>query len=560
MLKSLKIENYALIERSELEWGPRLNLITGETGAGKSMVVEAMGLVLGRRADAGVLRDPDKKCVVEATFAVCPDDWKDLEEIDDPGDEIVIRREILPSGKSRAFVNDTPANLQTLKKITDRLADVHAQNESVLLQNPDVQMEILDKYSALDDELKRYSSLFGEYRQAQTRLDQLRENRQRSLREAEFLRFQYDELNKAGLKPGEDDALEAEILRMSRAEEIGETISARINELENDENAVVNVLAAGTRALEKLSSICPELAVEAQKLAEARLLVADAVAELERIAQNIEHDPRTAERLQRRHNQLNKLKVKYGAKSVDELIAMAADIAGRLADMESADEQIPVLEGEIRRMENEILTAAAKLESRRQTAASRLDARVNDLLEAVGFKGAAFYTEIARIVGPLEYRNERVKVTPKGFNAVRFMVKTNVGMPFGPLDVVASGGEISRILLALKTALADEMELSTLIFDEIDTGVGGETALKVGRVLETLAEKHQVLAVTHLPQIAARKGNHYYVYKVTENGKTTSHIVKLEGRERETEIAKMMSGAETPSDAALRSARELIAG
>ncbi len=558
MLKSLTIENYALIARTEIQWGPRLNLITGETGAGKSMVVGALGLVLGRRADAAVLRDPEKKCVVEATFGVRPAEWTDFEDVEISEDELIVRREILPSGKSRAFVNDSPANLQTLRKIADRLADVHGQNESVLLQNPEVQLEILDKYAGLD--LHSYTAQYKTFRQTATRLAELKEANVRALREAEFLRFQSEELGKAALVSGEDDVLERDLARMSRAEEIGAVVSGRISVLETDENSTVNVLAATVKTLERLSSVCPELGTEAQKLAEARLLISDAVAELERVVESIELDPHQIERLQRRLNLINKLKVKYGARTVDDLLTILNDVNERLRVVDEAADEIPRLEAELWRLEKSVLAAAATLEKARKQAATALDQKVNELLEAVGFRGAAFYTDVSRLEGETPFDGASVKTTATGFNAVRFMVRTNVGSNFGPLDVVASGGETSRILLALKTALAEKMELSLLIFDEIDTGVGGETALKVGRVLESLAVKHQVLAVTHLPQIAARSGNHYYVYKESDGEKTVSRIVQLDGDERTTEIAKMMSGAETPSEAALRSARELIAG
>lgn len=558
MLKSLTIENYALIAHTEIEWGTRLNLITGETGAGKSMVIGAMGLIFGRRADAAVLRVPDKKCVVEAIFMIQSGEWKDFEDVEIDDDELVIRREILPSGKSRAFVNDSPANLQTLRKIADRLADVHGQNESVLLQNPDVQLEILDKYAGLD--LRPYAMKFKSYRHALGRLAELKAAGARALREAEFLRFQSEELGKVALKPGEDDELERDLARMSRAEEIGATVSGQVSILEADENSVTHVLAAAVKSLEKLSGVCPELGAEAQKLAEARTLVSDAVAELERIVESIELDPRELERLQRRLNVVNKLKVKYGARTVDDLLTIQNDVNERLSVMDGAADEIPRLEAELARWEKDLPAAAAGIEQARKAAAKRLDEKVNALLEAVGFKGAAFFTEVSRIPGDIPYEGATVKATASGFNAVRFMVRTNVGSNFGPLDLVASGGEISRILLALKTALAEKMDLSLLIFDEIDTGVGGETALKVGKVLEALAAKHQVLAVTHLPQIAARNGNHYYVYKETDGETTVSRVVRIDGESRATEIAKMMSGAESPSEAALRSARELIAG
>ncbi|MDW8333174.1 MAG: AAA family ATPase, partial [Bacteroidia bacterium] len=304
MLKLLTIENYALIDHAQIEWGPGLNLITGETGAGKSIVVEALGLALGRRADASVLREADKKCIVEALFHVGADDFKDFEEdeVEILDNELILRREIAPSGKSRAFVNDAPVNLQTLRKIADRLAEMHGQNEGVQLLRPEVQLELLDRYAGLSQELSAYRSRFDDHCRTAAQFAQLNRENEQLRREAELLRFQYEEVQKAGLKPGEDERLEREWTRLSRAEEIGAALAGHIAALENDERSVANVLAAAVKALEKFSSLCPELAAEAQKLSEARVLVRDAVGELERVAESLETDPRELDRLQRRLN------------------------------------------------------------------------------------------------------------------------------------------------------------------------------------------------------------------------------------------------------------------
>ena len=551
MLQRLYVQNYALIEEVDISFPAGLNILTGETGAGKSMLMGAIGLILGKRAEASALLFPDKKSVIEAVFL--PEDpaliqsIEGMDDLDWESGELILRREISPAGKSRAFINDSPVNLNLLRAVASALVDLHGQHDGQQLLEPAFQLRLLDQYAGIQAQTEAFALLYRNWSKLAREIDAMIAQEAEAKRQSDFLRFQTEELNKANLSEEEEQRIDQELNLLEHAETIRETVGKNLFELFEDELSVYNRISNITRSLEKAGSLEERIAIEANRLNDLKYQMDDIASELQKIIDGIDTDPKTLTKLQERQSLYNKLKLKYGVKSVTELIALREQFAAQLLQFDTLEERIQESQALLQSYFQQVTEAGNLLSAARNTAAAELSQRIQQELPEVGLAKAAF--QISLIA--------QRTCSATGFDEIRFMIRTNPGSPFGKLEDIASGGEISRVMLAIKAALAEKAALSVLIFDEIDTGISGEVALKVGKVMEKLAQNHQILTITHLPQIAGRGEHHFFIYKELKDGKTFSRIRKLSFDDRVQEIAVMMSG-ENPSAAALASARELL--
>lgn len=565
MLGKLYIRNFALIEELEIQLGPGFNVLTGETGAGKSLLLGAIGLILGKRVDYSMIFQPDQKCIVEATFQRIPPGilalLDQMEEFDlDQGEQVVIRREASPSGKSRAFVNDTPVPLTLLREVTGMLVDLHGQHENQRLLSPEQQLQLLDQYAGTQAMVADFAQQLGAVKALYKELEQLQQEEQKAREQQDYFRFQAEELSQAQLKDGELEELEQQLDLLSNAEEVQQTLGQASSVLYDEEDSVYNRLAEVLHQLEKVADLNNEIKSQTVQLQELSYALEEASRSFERIAGDIETDPAALEEVEERIQLLNQLLRKFNVAEVSDLMGIRDEYLSKVGRFDSLGTEIASLERSIAQKEKSLVTLGLELEKARQQAVPGLRKEVDQLLLEVGLEQAAFDVAIDRITqsdGMLQIEKQAVRPSPTGLNQVGFRIRTNKGMPWGTLSETASGGEVSRVMLAIKAALASKAELSVLIFDEIDTGISGEVANKVGRVMQKLSHQYQLIAITHLPQIAGKGDRHFQIYKESSSNTTVSHIRALDEPERIFELAKMLSG-ENPSESALSNARELL--
>lgn len=549
MLRKLHIQNYAIIHELEIDFLAGLNIITGETGAGKSILAGALGLVLGERADSTVLQDKDKKCFVEAVFDTGRKEViRFLKENDlDAGEELVIRREIAANGKSRAFVNDTPVNLNQLKSLSLMLVDLHQQFDTLELNSASFQQEVLDALANNIERLKQYHLIFHSYGRSKKELEALQEQQTAANAALDYNRFLFDELEEAGFKENELEELDAELKLLNNAENVKLQLSGICYELAESDQPLVQQLKSLQNKLHSLDQYHTGIADLAKRLYSAQLELQDIAEELEHINQGVQY---SAERIQFINDRLSlgyKLQKKHGVNSTGELLKIQNNLQQKLNDILNIGEAISKKDKET----NELLEQAAQLakgisENRKKTAGPFIE-NVNALLAKVGMPNARFKVEIDPLPGLAE----------NGADSIAFLFDANKSNRFDPLQKVASGGELSRLMLCIKSLVARKLQLPTLIFDEIDTGISGEAARQVGNIMKELAASHQLISITHQPQIAARADAHYFVYKGIRNDKIVTSVRKLSNDERITSIAQMLSG-EKPTAAALQNAKEMV--
>lgn len=548
MLKTLLIRNYALIDHLELAPASGLNIITGETGAGKSIMLGALGLVMGNRADTKVLFHPDEKCVVEANFHLPDAELAPvLEEAGvDFESDCILRREIAPSGKSRAFINDTPVSLESLRRVADALIDVHSQHETLQLASQAYQLSVLDAYAGLQARTAEMAAAYKAYQKVGKELADVQARIQAAARERDFTVFQLEELDKLAVQPGEVEALEQELTLLANAEDIQLKINQADQLLQSGEGDVLSRLKAATQAVERAGAFSPTLAALAGRLQSSLIELKDIAAEVEAEGAKMEFDPRRLEVVQDRIGQLNLLLKKHGVTSTDALLALREDLSRTLAGMEGLDESVEQLAAEQVRLRKAAEGVAAALSMLRQAAIPMLEAEMAALLAEVGMPNAR-----------LQIDRQPAALSADGQDQIRILFSANKGVTPQELKNAASGGEFSRLMLCLKYVLAGKTHLPTLIFDEIDTGISGEIALRVGRLMARMAERHQLLVITHMPQIAAKGSRHYFVFKQEKADRTYTNLRELRDEERLQEIAQMIGGA-NPSATAVSSARELM--
>ncbi|HAI84693.1 MAG TPA: DNA repair protein RecN [Chitinophagaceae bacterium] len=548
MLQKLHIRNYAIIAALDISFTQGLQIITGETGAGKSIVMGALQLILGSRADTNMLFDSTQKCVVEGIFTMQPSLAEILAiiEVDADDNEVVLRREIAANGKSRAFVNDTPVNLQQLRFIASALVDVHQQFDTLELGEQDFQREVIDALAVNGKLLQQYKNQYTAWRQAQQALTQLQQEQQQFKKEFDFNQFQYNELAEANFQPNELEDATAELDVLNNAESIKAAlanVAYTFTEGEQPINATIKQLLQQLQQQQH-----PQLPVLTERLQAAYIELQDIASEVASLADDIVYDAARIEHLNERINIGYKLLKKHNLNHTNELLALQAELDKKLQAVLDIDEAILTQQQQVQALEQQCTTQALAISKARLAQAQPLSLAVNDLLKQVGMPNANIQVQI-----------QPTTLQPHGSDTVTFLFDANKSGRYEPIAKVASGGELSRLMLCIKSLVAQKMNLPTLIFDEIDTGISGEAAKQVGTIMYQLAQGRQVICITHQPQIAAKAQQHLYVYKqAAANGAVTTNIKLLNTDESIKAIAQMLGG-ENPSEAALASAREMKA-
>lgn len=549
MIRRLKIQNFAIIEDVELEFSPNLIIITGETGAGKSILIGALNLVLGQRADIRAIGNQTAKCVVEAEFTIKGEELKPFFEAQDLDfdHEIVIRREISPQGKSRAFINDTPVTLEILQTLSAALIDVHQQFDTLDIYQVSTQLRMIDALAGNKALLEEYQQ---EYKWYTTNLETLRALKDRLTREeqeAEFIKFQWKELDELNLVAGEWDTLETEQKALAHAGEI-KTASENIHlALTEDERSLTGMLSDLDRSLHPLGSVHRGLQSISDRIHSILAELEDISAECKNISEQIDLDPGRLAEVEERLSSLFRLCQKHKVKTVEELIVLHQQFSSRLHMASDLGEQLAALEKEIKKQETSLLGKARELHARREKVIPGFIEKIYVLLRPLAMEN----TQVRIELSPLDSLNQT------GLDQIDFLLATNKGGAFLPIKQIASGGELARFNLVTKSLVAQAIPLPTLIFDEIDIGIGGDVALKMGRILKDLSVHHQVICITHSPQIAAKGDLHYFVYKDESAERTTARVKKLNKPERVQTIAAMLS-TNPPTAAAIKNAKELI--
>jgi len=552
MLIELRVRNVAVLEDLTLTLAPGLNVITGETGAGKSIVVDALGLLIGGRASVDLVRAGADRAVVEGVVDVAGQTEVRARlhalGLEAEDDHIVLRREVTSGGRSRAWVNGSPTTATVLRDLSSALVDIHGQHEHQRLLSTSVQMEVLDAFAGATGLAADVRKAHGRFGELIRRRDEVEARRRELDRKADFLRFQLRELDEAELEdPDEESALEAELGRLNHAEELSGSAEELHDRLYGEDRSVADTLATALQRLKRLSELDPELSEQAALLEGAYHQIVEAARNLGGYARDVDLDPARLDVLRERRALLNALKRKYGA-TLEEVIATRESVAAELDTLDSPELDLAALEARVSEAREHLLARARDLSEARRGAAHGLGVQVSNLLDEVGLAGGSFAVEVE----PLD------QVSARGLESAEFVVSLNPGFPPAPLTRVASGGELSRVMLALKSVLSNLDPVPTVVFDEIDAGVGGAVATQVGARLEAVAGGRQVLVVTHLPQIACRGGHHLAVEKRVRGGVTTTMVESLEGEARVREIARMLDGAPL-SEASLDHARVLLA-
>ncbi len=550
MLRQLSIRNYTIIDEAELELSQGLTIITGETGAGKSILIGALALILGERAETGILNDPTRKCIVEGTFHIAHynlEPFFQMHELDyDP--VTIIRREINPNGKSRAFVNDTPVKLDILKALGSNLVDLHKQYETLELRDDRFQLQVIDALAGHRELLDKYHRTYQNLLELGNEIRQLEQDNLRAKEEQDYLQFQLNELDSADLNDASElETLEKEVKLLENAGMIRETLKHAMEMLDEDSRSARNILLEVIEKLEHLDSMDDRAKPLAARLDSVRLEIEDIAGELQALNRFMESEPRNIEELQNRLDTLYRLMHKHHQPDLSGLIDLREEYRNRLAHIQGLDEQIEKLKKSYEATSLEVNRLAGELTKGRTRVAGSFAEQVTARLKEVGMPAAVFRVDMQPLDEP----------GPDGKDNVRFLFSANKGREPREIRKVASGGELSRLMLVIKSFIAASMALPTLIFDEIDSGISGETGLKVGRLLKQLSKAHQVVCITHLPQIAGQADLHLYIYKESTGPKSTARLRPLRKEERIQEIARMLSG-EKISAAALENARELI--
>lgn len=549
MLVRLSIQNYAIIDTLDISFSPQLNIITGETGAGKSIIVGALGLVLGDRADTSVSYNKEQKCVVEALFH--PADPKKTKaflqanELDE-GDDLVLRREISPAGKTRAFINDTPVNLSQLRELSQLLVDLHQQFDTLELGESGFQREVLDALAGQWEAVYAYQKVYNQWQQVRHELAGLKEKQSAFQKEYDYNQFQYQELEDARFQENELEEAEAELNMLTHAEGIRQTLDGVNQVLQEGESPVVQQLRSLQHQLQGYAEMLPGLPALLTRLQSAYVEVQDIADELERIGNKVQVDPRRMEELNERMSLGYRLLKKHGVKTTAELLLIRQELEGKLGAVLQLGDQIKEKEKEVVESEAKAQQLAKSLSAARKKQIKPLEEKVNQMLAQVGMPNARLKVEMK--TGSLQ---------SNGFDEVDFLFDANKSQQFLPVGKVASGGELSRLMLCIKSQVARSMNLPTLIFDEIDTGISGEAARQVGIIMKDLATARQVISITHQPQIAGKAHRHFFVYKEIKGDAVRTSIKELSMDERITAIAKMLSG-EKPTAAAMENAREMV--
>ncbi len=551
MLQQLAINNYALIDNLEIGFDRGLNILTGETGAGKSIILGALSLILGQRAESRYFFNQQKKCVIEGSFKITGFHLKAFFEENDLDYETVtvLRREISADGKSRAFVNDTPVNLNLMKQLGEKLIDIHSQHATLEINDPEFQLLVVDAAAKHADLLISYQGKYRSYRKAVSRLQQLTDESEKAKADLDYFQFQFDELEKAALQPDEQEIMEQELYAFNNAEEIKRNLTGANYLMQEGETSAVLQLREAGHQLSALEKYSPEVAELYQRLNSAVIELKDIASEIEQLEERTQINEERAYEINNRLTLIYTLQKKHRVSSNEELLAIQDDLSAKLQRAISGDEEIGELQEQISLQKEELEKLAGELSANRKAALPEIEGQVMQTLAEMGMGNAILKIEQQRTPG--------YELTKNGADQIKFLFTANKGHALSEMSKVASGGELSRLMLSIKSIIARYTALPTIIFDEIDTGVSGEVANKVGQIMERLSQNLQVITITHLPQIASKGNSHYFVFKDNEGTATATRIRQLNAKERVTEIAKMLSG-DNPGDSALKNARELL--
>ena len=549
MITSLSIENFALIEKLDIDFSKGFSIITGETGAGKSILLGALGLVLGKRADLSSLKNKDEKCIVEANFAIGKYDLEYFFEANDLDyeQETIIRREILPSGKSRAFINDSPVNLQQLQDLSFYLIDVHSQHQTLELSEEEYQFKIIDAIANNQEFLSEFQSGLKKYRSSKSSLESKKNEFSSILKEKDYNEFLFQELESANLKEGELEELEQQHQALSNVEFIKENLSVLLSIATEDEFGVLKNLKEFKAVLQKNSNFSTEYQSLFERTNSILIEFDDIIKELNRESDLVYNDPEKLEAINQKLQLIYNLQKKHNVLTIEELIQIQTELESKVVSVSTLEEEIAKLEINIKDFELQLDAIASKISQSRKEAVPNLSEKLIELLNLLGMPNVRFKIDI---IPSGSYHNN-------GKDSLQFLFSANKGTDFGLLKKVASGGEMSRIMLAVKSILSQYSKLPTIIFDEIDTGVSGEIANKMGEIMRDMSKTMQVFAITHLPQIAAKGANHYKVFKTVSGENTVSELKLLNNDERIIEIAEMLSGKDI-SDSAVNHAKALL--
>lgn len=552
MLRHLFIQNYALIDTLDIELEEGFSVITGETGAGKSILLGAIGLLLGQRADSKAIRTDAQRCVIEATFDLSNYQLESLFEdidVDYDGTECVIRRELTAAGKSRAFVNDTPVGLTQLRQLGDCLIDIHSQHQNLLLANEDFQLNILDILAENQKELAEYVESYKEFKRIEKQLEETKKEAEKQQSEQDYLSFQLTQLEEANLQEGEDEELEEELQTLEHAEEIKTALYQANDLLQNESHSILQMLRTAGHALDGISHMLSSASELAERIESCRIELKDVAEELEGEAENIEYNPNRQAFVEERLSTIYDLERKHHVETLSELISIRNELTEKLNHIANSEEEILQLETTLKNIKEKVLSKADKLSRKRAKAALQMEKQMCNTLIPLGMPNIQFKVEIVK-------RNDP---DASGMDQVTFLFCANKNMALQPISHVASGGEIARVMLSLKALVSGAINMPTIIFDEIDTGVSGQIAERMALIMKEMGENNgrQVISITHLPQIAAMGSHHYRVYKEDNESTTNSHIVRLNDAERVEEIAHMLSGSNL-TEAAINNARTLL--
>ena len=536
MLKHLAINNYALINSLSISFDDGFSVITGETGAGKSILLGALGFVLGERSDSSIMLDESKKCTVEATYLIDNERLKPFFEANDLDFdyELILRREISPTKKSRAFINDTPVTAQQLKELGNQLVDIHSQHDSLLLTNADFQLEIVDNAADNASLLADYQLVYRKYVTLRNELKSLREMSQKNVAENDFLAFQLDELVEADLQDGEYEEVGQRLELLENAEEVKTLLAQSLSSLKDSEYSILDQLNDLKSSVDKLRRYIPQAEQYLERLDSTKIELKDIAQDLDSLQDSTQFDASSLNEIQERFDLIQRLMLKHHVNDYAELLKIREDLHQKMGAFANIDEQIAKKEQEVKSCEKELKKLADELSARRKKVKVSFEKAVTDIIHQLKMPHGVFEIEISEFSNSSEFSST-------GRNHVRFLFSANKGIAPDDMSRVASGGELSRLMLAIKAIAAENSYIPTLIFDEIDTGVSGEVASKLGDIMQRMGESLQIISITHLPQIASKAQNHFFVYKDESEQKTRSCIRQLSHDERVTEIAKMLS-------------------
>ena len=551
MLQHLHIQNYALIDDLTVDFSEGFSVITGETGAGKSILLGALGFVLGDRADLGVLFDKDKKCVVEAKFNLTDETLKPLFETNDLDfdQDCIFRRELNPQKKSRAFINDTPVTLQTMKEIGCQMVDIHSQHDALLLTDADFQLRLLDNIAQNNSILTDYQVEFSRYQELKRSLHELKETATRNTAENDYLKFQLDELEKADLKEGEYSDIEQTLHTMENAEEIKSLLVTANTLLEDSESAIIGQINTLSSVLQRMRNLLPNTESLGERIDNLKVELKDIAYDLRRREDEIQFDEEQLKTLEERYDLINRLMMKHRLSDFESLLSYRDNLKEKDKAFENIDDSIAKTEKKLRDSEKLLSQKAKTLHDRRCQAAKLFSERVESIAKQLAMPFAQFQVSVESLED----------FGSKGSDEIRFLFSANKGVHPDDLRRVASGGELSRLMLSIKSAVSAYNYIPTLIFDEIDTGVSGEVAAKIGSIMQSMGTSLQLIAITHLPQVASKAQHHFFIFKDSQGERTQSHIRQLTPQERISEIAKMLSNDKITPEA-IKAAEALFLG